>query len=641
MDLQSADVRGAASCGASQQAARVQTAILLGLLLAVQFGAAVLNPLGANESDAYAEQLFLAALGAALAWPPLLAVWAVFGPQRAAVRLPLTVWLAVAITLAGIYGLNRNLGRPGVEMLIFNAAWLFAFGVLLGPLWLIRVLRRWRLERPEPGADAPACQAAKSNSQFSLRAILGWTFAAALLLGAYGAVAPVARLELELEMIEALLLEAGLIGFFVALGGLQVVALAWIVLADGRRVLLRIILSVLLVTGISGAGVVFQRLVNGLSVGEIASVVAGAMFNGLLSLGVVRTCGYQLRRSPKKATAAEAAATAAAAGPISRLRFAFALSSLAAIATGLICTVPHRQEMWRRAEILSDWNRCGVRVSYDDQGRIISAQCREPIADEVCQRLTTLFHLRQLSLNGSSIDDRQLVLLAPLSGLDSLDLSNTAITDRGLKQLGHFTKLNALNLSNTRVTDAGLKDLPALPLLQNLQLSLTDISDEGLSALERLNSLASVNARLTAATAAGAEKLRQRNPRVSVEFGASDALLTGWQTNTRTVTATAPSGVQTIGIGRESVKVKRLHARGKAVTNGVTAGVTDAGLITLAVVQTDLEELDLRDSEVTDQGILQLKTLKSLKRLDLRGAPVTEQGVQRLARVLPECEILR
>jgi len=69
--------------------------------------------------------------------------------------------------------------------------------------------------------------------------------------------------------------------------------------------------------------------------------------------------------------------------------------------------------------------------------------------------------------------------------------------------------------------------------------------------------------------------------------------------------------------------------------------VTDAGLVTLSVVQTELEELDLRESEVTDQGILQLRTLKNLKRLDLRGSPITEQGVQNLARVLPECEILR
>ena len=641
MDLRSADVRGAASCGASQQAAKVQTAILLGLLLAVQFGAAVLNPLGANEPDAYAEQLFLAALGAALAWPPLLAVWAVFGPQRAAVRLPLTLWLAAAITLAGIYGLNRNLGRPGVEMLIFNAAWLFAFGVLLGPLWLIRVLRRWRLERPE--RSAPACQAAKSNSQFSLRAILGWTFAAALLLGAYRAVAPVARLELEPEMIEALLLEAGLIGFFVALGGLQVVALAWIMLADGRRVLLRIILSVLLVSGISGAGVVFQRLVNGLSVGEIASVVAGAMFNGLLSLGVVRTCGYQLRRSPKKAAAAEAAATAAAAAAISRVRFAFALPPLVAIAAGLVCTIPHRQEMWRRADIQTGWRRSNVQVSFDEDGNIVQADydSQEPISDEICGRLTTLGELDALTVNASQFGDRQLALLSTLLRLRTLDLSGTAITDRGLEQLGRFPLLVSLNVSNTQISDAGLKYLRALPKLERLKLSLADVSDDGLTALEGLAELRSVDARLTAVTSAGAEKLRRANPRVSVEFGASDALLAGWQTKTRTVTATDPSGVQTMAVVRESIKVKRLHARGKAVTNGVAAGVTDAGLTTLGAVQTELEELDLRDSEVTDQGVWNLRTLKSLKRLDLRGAPVTEQGVQRLARVLPECEILR
>lgn len=100
-------------------------------------------------------------------------------------------------------------------------------------------------------------------------------------------------------------------------------------------------------------------------------------------------------------------------------------------------------------------------------------------------------------------------------------------------------------------------------------------------------------------------------------------------------------GVQTMAMVQESIKVKRLHACGKTVTNGVAAGVTDAGLITLSTVQTELEELDLRDSEVTDKGLWTLRTLKQLKRLDVRGAPVTKKGARRLARVLPECEILR
>lgn len=69
--------------------------------------------------------------------------------------------------------------------------------------------------------------------------------------------------------------------------------------------------------------------------------------------------------------------------------------------------------------------------------------------------------------------------------------------------------------------------------------------------------------------------------------------------------------------------------------------MTDDGLISLTALQSELEELDLRDSAVTDKGTITLRTLKKLKRLDLRGAPVTKQGVAALARALPGCEIVR
>lgn len=81
---------------ASLRPTPVQSAILLGSLLAVEFAVAALMPLGVHQSDVYSEPLWLTLLGAVSAQPALLAVWATFGPQRAAVRLPLVCWLAAA-----------------------------------------------------------------------------------------------------------------------------------------------------------------------------------------------------------------------------------------------------------------------------------------------------------------------------------------------------------------------------------------------------------------------------------------------------------------------------------------------------------------------------------------------------------------
>ena len=634
--LDTASLDTAATSGPSLRPARRQTAILFGLLLFVQFAAAALEPMGDGEQESFLVPWWIVALGATLAWSPLLAVWAVFGPLRAAVRLPLTVWLAVAVNLVALYGFNRNMGGQNSQLFVLTAAWLLAFAVLQGPLWLIRSLRRWRLERP---ADAAGRQTSKSASQFSLRAILGWTLAVAVLLAAYRAVAPEA--DWEPEMAEAILFETGLMGFLVALGGLPVVALAWIVLADGRRRVLRSVLGLLIVLGVGGA----CAIVGASDFAEVSDILAlegGAVLNGLLSFWIVRVCGYQLRRHPKKSAAA-VERTFAAPAPITRRRFAFAAAPLVVIAGGLVCSIPHRQEMWRRAEVDADWrSNSGINVVFNDQGQIASALYlqHEPITDETCRRLASLAELRDLSLTGSQLDDRQLALLASLTRLTSLDLSRTKLTDQGLEQLRRFPEIVSLNLSNTAITDAGIEHLKSMPKLETLQLTLTEISDRGLETLARLPALKSIDAQLTAVTAAGAQAFRQARPRATVECGASDTLLANWQTLARTVTMSA-GGVQSMALINESVKIKRLHAQGKSTANGVPAGVTDAGLTTLSVVQTDLEELDLRDSEVTDQGILQLKTLKSLKRLDLRGSPVTEQGAASLARALPECEILR
>src|SRR6185437_3871909 len=323
-------------------------------------------------SDSLWNHFLLPAIGFSVAWPALLAVWAVFGPQRAAVRLPLTLCLAVAVNLAELYGLHRNTGESGPLLLIINAAWLFAFGVLQAPLWLIRAVRRWRLELAENGAaDAETGRlATKSSSQFSLRAMLGWTLAVALLLAGLRWLAPGVDLEAEDSLMA--LSEAGMIGLMVALGGSPVIALAWIVLADGRRLALRIVLSLLVLLGLAGAGFFFRSIGNGLSVGDMLTFEAGAMFNGLVSFAVVRACGYRLRRRSKKRVEVAAHHSPAAS---SRLRFAFALAPLVVVAAGLACSIPHRIEQWRRAEIVADWRRIGFEPSLADDGTITSLKC--------------------------------------------------------------------------------------------------------------------------------------------------------------------------------------------------------------------------------------------------------------------------
>src|SRR3569623_221075 len=258
MVQRSADAYGAACSSPDRNLDGVRTAILFGLLLAIQFGAAVLTPLNQTDLSDFWEGFTLFAVGTSLAVPPLLAVWAVFGPQRVAVRLPLTLWLAAAGNLCTVRGLKSNSGVDNEALILINAAWLLAFALFQLPLWLLRAIRRWRLEHPsrwaaavDEAANAGRQSALQSTSQFSIRSLLGWTLAAACLFAALRALAPQGGLDAQ-ELI-SLLLEAGFISLFVALGGLPVVALSWIVLADGRRLALRLELSMLTLLSLTGA----------------------------------------------------------------------------------------------------------------------------------------------------------------------------------------------------------------------------------------------------------------------------------------------------------------------------------------------------------------------------------------------------
>jgi hypothetical protein len=70
------------------------------------------------------------------------------------------------------------------------------------------------------------------------------------------------------------------------------------------------------------------------------------------------------------------------------------------------------------------------------------------------------------------------------------------------------------------------------------------------------------------------------------------------------------------------------------------SSVTDAGLEHLKGL-TQLQTLDLIDTQVTDGGLKHLKGLMQLRRLLLKGTRVTKEGVKTLQQALPNCRIYR
>lgn len=618
-----------------QLAARVtlagaMTAALFGLLILLQLAAGVLTSLDGSNSGSWRDDINLMLIGALVAPPALLAVWTVFGPQRFAVRLPASLWLNAAFCQAISYGVDRSSahGQGHFAGVMIAVSWTAAFFFAQGPLWVLRAVRRWRLRAI---AADPTSQSASATprAQFTVRTLLGWTLSIALSLAALrwmslpnGADAE----EIVVYFEAASMIAAGLV-----LGGLPVIASAWILLAEGRRPIFRAVLLALVVMGLAVA-------LAGFSFNDspfvVASIETGAILNGLIGVGLARACGYRLCRPSKKG--ADAPHRPAVQTPLSRRRFAIAAGPLLAAAVGVCCLVPQQRELWRRADETKQWGQVGVEVGFDDAGRLTSARFLHAApSDDLLRAVALLTELESVDLSDLPVDRRQLALLAPLRGLRSLTLARTQVTDADLDGLAQFPDLSFLDLTGAAVSDAGMKSLKQLTKLKAVHLNLTDLSDLGLATLENVPQLQVIEAQLTAVTKAGAADFSKKRPQSEITFGASDALLA----HSLSVQKTVHFGLG-MGISETKPKLKRLHARGNVVANGISATVTDAGLARLAD-QSELEELDLRESGVTDQGLTALSKQKTLKRLDLRGTAVSEQGAARLAQALPECEVLR
>lgn len=622
----------------------VQTALLFSLLLLLQLGFGVLTPIGISLGSWW-DYVNMAIMGATLVPPTLLALWAVFGPQRLAVRLPLTLWLTTVCHLANAYGEKRNNGQATIG-LDLGTAWVLAFVITQIPLWLLRAVRRWRLIAPVAASEATAltaeqrdCAKSLQNSQFTLRALLGWMLAAATSLAALRCLSPAA--DFNVDELPMLLTEAAFIGPMIALAGLPVVPLAWIILADGRRLVLRTVLILLTLAGLAIGLAVFQHLEDAETAGTLAVLEAGALLDGLVAIGVVRACGYRLRRRAKRTDETALIPLQMTSRPLSRWRVTLAAAPTLAIAAVMACGLPERFESWRRADVAAQWRQRGVRIIYDDDGRVTSAQCKgKSLSDDELRSIIAVGNLESLELEGILIGDRQLALLAPLTNLRSLTLSHTRVTDSDLELLAQFTpQLDFLDLTGTAVTDAGMEHLKQLHKLRALHLNLTDLSDAGLATLADVQQLQVVEAELTPVTKAGAANFLKKRPRAQLSHGASDLLLARSLYVDEIVEFSGVVG-RNLGYARIPLKLKRLHAGGKTVVNGAKRMVTDAGLAALAG-QAELEELDLRESGVTDQGLLTLQKLTALKRLDVRGTAVTEQGAARLVESLPQCQVLR
>jgi Leucine-rich repeat (LRR) protein len=700
-----------------------QSAIVLTFLAALYVGALVFfaPQLGFLSGESEFSWAAGTAAGFVVASPAFLAIWAVHGQQRPTVRLPLTTWLCSVFFLAAVYGEVRYFGGGDADIVLLALiAWVTGYLANLLLLRLLRAVRGWRLQRIEcqpslaATIDSLSDDRARRKRQFTIRTLLVWTSAAAVLFAGLRWLAPYGTYdadELPAQFIEGVLIEGVVLSLIFVLATLPVVSFTLIVLADGRRTIWRCALAAITATGIACGAVMFQWWLGEQEADILTLALAiegGVLTAAVAAASVTRACGYRLVRGRQAVQASVSGAPIEL--PRRRRQFAFALASLVMASLALACYAPMRFETWRRADERARWELLGWHADLDDEGRVTKLTSSGECDIEGTKSLVAQFsHLKSLQVSYPDDCDTLLAALPPLPELETLwlteatdgglarldrcpnletltlvgdgitdvglrhlrdlrnlkklyladtgvlledvpdivqleelNLQGTAVGDAGASHLDRFPNLKKLNLRRTNVRDRGLDGLRALKSLTSLNLQLTEVSDEGVVSLAELSRLKSLDLQLTAVSEGGLVELRQALPEAEIKAGANDAMIDNAIFGRVAMTT---GGKTVIRRGSQIAMLKRLHARGNYPTrdeNGDSEPitVTDEGLALLSG-QTTMEELDLRESAVTDAGLTSLTALKSLKRLDLRGTQVTQQGCQRLAKTLPNCEIVR
>jgi Leucine-rich repeat (LRR) protein len=266
--------------------------------------------------------------------------------------------------------------------------------------------------------------------------------------------------------------------------------------------------------------------------------------------------------------------------------------------------------------------------------------------------------LRGTGVAATTIYDSDLTLLRGLSQLRSLDLSLTNISDDGLKILAGFPLLEELNLRNTDIGDAGLSHiaklkelrvlklggkttsvgiarLTALKRLGWLEVSGQGVDDEALKCIGQITGLKTLDLSASSITDAGMVHLRGMTQLQTLYLRSTKITGAGLE-QIRGLTQ-----LQTLALSYPATdsldKIEGL-TRLKELWLCCNSHVNDAGVTHLRGL-TELEQLNMAGTSITDASVKVLVRLTCLRKLSIIATYITTSGADELRKALPNCKI--
>ena len=256
-------------------------------------------------------------------------------------------------------------------------------------------------------------------------------------------------------------------------------------------------------------------------------------------------------------------------------------------------------------------------------------------ADSVVVEVGRLTRFRELNiLDPSSFSAIGLDHLRGLRNFTSLDLSYGPVSNAWLEHISGLTNLTELHLEDTQVTDAGLFHLKGLTKLSSLGLGGTKVTDDGLPQLKGMTRLSYLNIDNTQITDAGLANLKGLS-KLSESFSAATTSPTPvwciWRGSRICPSSDSPA-LKSRAMGEFICRLTNLTELQLDESE-----MTDHGLVHLNGL-TKLSNLCLSSTKVTDAGLVHLRGLTNLSELNLCGTEVTH-GVKQLQQVLPTVRI--
>ena len=211
-----------------------------------------------------------------------------------------------------------------------------------------------------------------------------------------------------------------------------------------------------------------------------------------------------------------------------------------------------------------------------------------------------------------------------------------AVSPFALESIITLHELRFLSVSEgTHFGDVEAAYLRELPLLQHLSLSGTGVTDAGLADIAQIRSLGGLDLAET--------KVTDRGVAQAVALSTLRILnLTGTQTGHWAGSLPADSQIEQLFLRRTAITndlVDRLAKLPRLVRLDISrTAIDDSSLQSLSGSRT-LQFLSIAETGVTDAGLRCLEDMPQLRCVDVSGTRVSFRGVRCLCEALPDCEV--